>query len=210
MHAERQRTWRLAGLLGLAAAGLAIPPAVEAQTAQDFFNALRPPSTAPAPQPATRSPFPFRPRLEPQVGGGEATQDAPEVMADNPNPPRPVPDNGGPGVITTPNIRFRFASAELDEQFISVTRDLGSTLLRPEMARVRVLIVGHTDGVGTDQANLELSRRRAQAVRDYLVGRMGVPADRIFIDGRGRSQLARPDDPTAAENRRVDILALRQ
>jgi len=50
-----------------------------------------------------------------------------------------------------------------------------------------VLVVGHTDRVGTVERNKKLSLRRAQAVKDYLA-KKGVPSSRISIDGRGSEQ----------------------
>ncbi|NJC32659.1 OOP family OmpA-OmpF porin [Sphingomonas jejuensis] len=75
-----------------------------------------------------------------------------------------------------------------------------------------VTIGGHSDTRGDDDANLDVSRRRAEAVRDALVER-GVAADRITIiafgETRPRVPNARPDgtdDPEArAANRRVDV-----
>lgn len=45
-------------------------------------------------------------------------------------------------------------------------------------------VIGHSDRIGGDKANLELSAKRAQAVREYLIER-GVPAERITAVGRG-------------------------
>jgi OOP family OmpA-OmpF porin len=50
-----------------------------------------------------------------------------------------------------------------------------------------VVAVGHTDRIGSESYNQKLSERRAQSVKDFLVGQ-GVPADRIYIEGRGESQ----------------------
>lgn len=69
-----------------------------------------------------------------------------------------------------------------------------------------VAIVGHTDSTGSDAVNNPLSFDRANATRDYLVGR-GVAATRIATDGRGSSQPV-ADNGTAqgrAANRRVEI-----
>jgi outer membrane protein OmpA-like peptidoglycan-associated protein len=70
-----------------------------------------------------------------------------------------------------------------------------------------IVVEGHTDSQGSDASNQELSRGRAQAVRDFLVSR-GVPADRIRADALGSS---RPvgDNKTPegrASNRRVEIV----
>lgn len=50
-----------------------------------------------------------------------------------------------------------------------------------------VRVVGFTDRIGSDKANMALSTRRAHAVRDYLVER-GIPMERIVATGRGRYQ----------------------
>lgn len=47
-----------------------------------------------------------------------------------------------------------------------------------------VRVVGHSDRIGSDKANMALSKRRAESVRDYLAQR-GVPADRIIATGLG-------------------------
>jgi OOP family OmpA-OmpF porin len=53
--------------------------------------------------------------------------------------------------------------------------------------RAQMLIVGHADGFGTEQANLRLSKKRALAIKLYFV-RGGLPAERIKTEGRGDSQ----------------------
>jgi outer membrane protein OmpA-like peptidoglycan-associated protein len=68
-------------------------------------------------------------------------------------------------------------------------------------------IVGHADSDGTDEYNLDLSRRRASSVAQYLVSR-NVLADRVYVDGRGESAPI-ASNATAegkAQNRRVEIL----
>ncbi len=78
-----------------------------------------------------------------------------------------------------------------------------------EYKEVRVEISGHTDNVGKDDYNKDLSRRRAESVKAYLVGK-GVSADRITTRGAG------PDEPIAdnakasgrAKNRRIEFKIL--
>ncbi len=69
-----------------------------------------------------------------------------------------------------------------------------------------VLIVGHTDSVGTDAYNLDLSQRRAQAASAYLQS-LGVPASRLHAVGKGETEPIQPNDTDAgrAQNRRVEI-----
>lgn len=75
-----------------------------------------------------------------------------------------------------------------------------------------ITIRGHSDSSGSDTDNLAASRRRAEAVRDYLVSK-GAEKDRITVIAMGESSPIAPnrkpdgtDDPQAREkNRRVDI-----
>ena len=70
-----------------------------------------------------------------------------------------------------------------------------------------MVVEGYTDSVGTDAANLKLSKERAQAVRTYLVSK-GVHADKISALGKGKANpVASNDTPEGrANNRRVEIV----
>jgi outer membrane protein OmpA-like peptidoglycan-associated protein len=76
-----------------------------------------------------------------------------------------------------------------------------------EQTEQSITIEGYTDNVGADDANQQLSLRRAQAVRDYLVAQ-GVPAERVQAIGRGESTpVASNASPEGrANNRRVEIV----
>jgi len=73
--------------------------------------------------------------------------------------------------------------------------------------KVKVLIVGHTDSVGGVQDNLTLSRNRANAVKNWLVGK-GISADRIRTDGKGKSEPKTTNDTEEgrAINRRIEFI----
>src|SRR5438045_9750010 len=68
-------------------------------------------------------------------------------------------------------------------------------------------IEGHTDSVGGDDYNQQLSERRAQAVRDYLV-QQGIGADAIIARGLGKSSPIAPNDTAEGrqKNRRVELV----
>lgn len=74
----------------------------------------------------------------------------------------------------------------------------------------RIVIEGHTDAIGSDEANQRLSQERAEAVRSYLVSK-GVPAEMISAVGRGESQpVADNGTPEGrANNRRVEVVLQR-
>ena len=90
-----------------------------------------------------------------------------------------------------------------DESKISVSRLLEEMGRRPSP---EITVIGHTDRVGTDQANDALSLQRAQRVREMLVQR-GVAAERISVAGRGERDLlvATADGVAEARNRRVEV-----
>lgn len=75
---------------------------------------------------------------------------------------------------------------------------------------VRVKIVGHTDTDGADAANLDLSKRRSEAVKSELIKTFGIEASRLESDGMGESQpVANNDTPSnKALNRRVEFIKL--
>ena len=69
-----------------------------------------------------------------------------------------------------------------------------------------VLVIGHTDTVGSDAFNDRLSRQRAEVGRRALIGR-GIAADNVEAIGRGKRELAVPtaDGVAEARNRRIEI-----
>lgn len=75
---------------------------------------------------------------------------------------------------------------------------------------VKINIIGHTDADGNDAANLDLSRRRAAAVKTELVSNFGLAASSIETDGKGESQPIAPNDSNTnkALNRRVEFIKL--
>src|SRR5690606_3758228 len=69
-----------------------------------------------------------------------------------------------------------------------------------------LIATGHTDSIGAEAYNQKLSERRANSVKEYLVSK-GVPADRIYTEGKGELQPV-ADNQTRegrAQNRRVEI-----
>lgn len=107
-----------------------------------------------------------------------------------------------------PGIEFDFGKDTIRPESKPVLDDAIAKLKK--FPGVRVTIVGHTDNVGTPESNLDLSKRRAESVKRYLV-EGGVDGSRIETDGKGDT------DPVAdnateegrAQNRRIvfDIIA---
>jgi outer membrane protein OmpA-like peptidoglycan-associated protein len=105
-------------------------------------------------------------------------------------------------------IHFEFDSAVIQPRSHAILRAVARTLLvNPDIARCEVQ--GHTDERGADAYNLDLSRRRAEAVRDFLLAE-GVAPARVLAQGYGeRAPRVRRSGPAAwAANRRVEFVIL--
>jgi OmpA-OmpF porin, OOP family len=103
-----------------------------------------------------------------------------------------------------PASSFKVGSAELPE-LLKKQLDVFAEVLRGKKGSgSEVRIVGHADASGTPEVNQQLSVKRAEAVKDYLVQK-GADPSMLVIVGLGSNDLANPANPTAAENRRVEI-----
>jgi outer membrane protein OmpA-like peptidoglycan-associated protein len=112
-----------------------------------------------------------------------------------------------PKKLTLEGVNFGNNSATLQQDSFATLDAAAATL--QEWGDVKVEVAGHTDSVGKDSYNLALSQRRAEAVRQYLVGK-GVAANRLFARGYGET---RPVADNATEegrlqNRRVELVAI--
>jgi outer membrane protein OmpA-like peptidoglycan-associated protein len=88
----------------------------------------------------------------------------------------------------------------------SVPLDQAAQLLRQSSGLVR--IIGHMDATGNPDSNRQLSLRRAQAVRDYLVSTYRFDPARFTVEGRGSDEPVASNDTAAGRhaNRRVELL----
>ncbi|MDO5609613.1 MAG: OmpA family protein [Pseudomonadota bacterium] len=103
-------------------------------------------------------------------------------------------------------INFDFNSDRISTSSGRTMESLVKALSNDQLRDRNFTIVGHTDGVGSAGYNQALSERRAASVKRWLVEN-GVDSARLHTQGRGKSQLINARDPSAAENRRVEIQA---
>jgi outer membrane protein OmpA-like peptidoglycan-associated protein len=103
-------------------------------------------------------------------------------------------------------IQFDFGSARIRPQSYRTVGLLADSLYHPFLLGYRFLVVGHTDAVGGRESNLELSQRRAEAIREALINPFGISPQRIEAVGLGEEQLLNRGNPGAAENRRVQLI----
>ena len=104
-------------------------------------------------------------------------------------------------------IRFGSNSSEILADSYPLLRNIARVIAsHPEIARVR--IEGHSDKRGSAAVNLEISRRRAAAVAQFLITEGGIAAGRIEAEGYGFSRPLNPSAKTPDEheqNRRVEF-----
>lgn len=114
------------------------------------------------------------------------------------------------GRISVGDVLFDFDKYSIKSEAIPILERLVKFM--QNNPSVVLKIDGYTDSFGTNEYNMKLSIRRANAVKNYLVLR-GIPASRIVTQGHGESNLVAPDDPNAREgnpkNRRVEFSLVR-
>ena len=112
-------------------------------------------------------------------------------------------------VLTIGEVLFAFAKADLSSKADKNVDKLAKFLKKYPTRNV--LIEGHTDNIGSDEYNLDLSQRRAESVKEKLIGD-GVGPDRITTVGYGKKYPAVSNDTDAnrALNRRVEVIILNE
>jgi outer membrane protein OmpA-like peptidoglycan-associated protein len=100
---------------------------------------------------------------------------------------------------------FASGSAELRPEAASSLATVAAFIRSQPPGQVR--IIGFTDSVGDDSSNLDLSVRRAEAVREYLVRNHGVTPERLVAGGMGEAEPVASNDTETGRrsNRRVEI-----
>jgi outer membrane protein OmpA-like peptidoglycan-associated protein len=152
-------------------------------------------------------------------GDKEVTLDRPYAAAESTalgprayqSSPEEVATKFGPALAAEPSrpATFTLYFVEGSDEFTDESKRAMDGILA-EIARrpvPDVLVVGHTDAVGNDQANDALGLQRAETVRAALI-RLGIPPEDIKAVSRGKRALAVPTPDGVAEprNRRVEIV----
>lgn len=110
-------------------------------------------------------------------------------------------------ILMPTDLLFDYDSAALRPEALASLGKLGLLIHRnPSM---HFLIEGHTDSFGSDDYNMDLSRRRAESVKVWLTSTMGLPPESIQATGLGKTRLIASADRSVEEqqiNRRVEIV----
>ncbi len=196
---ERKMATQAAGTLTAARAAAGREPSVERRSRRNrsasSARRARPPSKRP--MRPNRRPVPPRRRPPRPSRGPQQANDALDRLSAK-------ADARGMVITLSGSVLFRSNGADLLPAALRRLDEVASVLVAQGQ---NVVVEGYTDSKGSSWSNVDLSRRRAEAVRSYLVSR-GCPTDRIVARGMG------PDRPVAdnasgegrANNRRVEIV----
>ncbi|UFZ07470.1 OmpA family protein [Bradyrhizobium ontarionense] len=195
-----------AALTTLLAVSAGAALAGEAVSADQILNALKPksvtrglsagPQAVPQPDPAVQakqSTFidSVRNRKTRSLSLGEREQIA-EIAATKPK--------------IDLEIQFDYNSAALSKSAMPAVQELGKALSDPNLKGTTFVVAGHTDGVGSDGFNQDLSERRADTIKRYLVEKFGLTGQDLVAVGYGKTKLKDAANPADPLNRRVQVV----
>ena len=103
-------------------------------------------------------------------------------------------------------IFFDYNSDVIGPKAVAAVNELGVALMSEKLKGSVIMLNGHTDAAGSPNYNLDLSHRRAQSVRKYLITTFRIPEDKLLVAGFGFERLKVPNQPLAGENRRVEVV----
>jgi outer membrane protein OmpA-like peptidoglycan-associated protein len=103
-------------------------------------------------------------------------------------------------------INFEYNSSEISGKSLADVKKLGSALTNPDLKGSTFLLAGHTDAAGGDSYNQDLSERRADAIKRYLIDNYHIATSDLVTVGYGKSKLKDPNQPMSEVNRRVQVV----
>ncbi|MGA7808422.1 OmpA family protein [Bradyrhizobium sp.] len=103
-------------------------------------------------------------------------------------------------------ITFEYNSADISQKSLPSVQALGRALTNAELKGSTFIVAGHTDAAGGDGYNQELSERRADSIKRYLMDNYHIAAADLVTVGYGKSKLKDPSQPLAEVNRRVQVV----
>jgi outer membrane protein OmpA-like peptidoglycan-associated protein len=111
---------------------------------------------------------------------------------------------------TKPNIdleiNFDYNSAEISKASLPAAQELGKALSNPSLKGSTFVVAGHTDGIGGEAFNQDLSERRADTIKSFLVQKYGLSGADLVTVGYGKTKLKDAQNPADPLNRRVQVV----
>jgi outer membrane protein OmpA-like peptidoglycan-associated protein len=103
-------------------------------------------------------------------------------------------------------INFDYNSADISAKSMPSVQALGRALTNPDLKGATFVVAGHTDAAGGEAYNQDLSERRADSIKKYLVDKYGIAGSDLVTVGYGKSKLKDADNPLSEVNRRVQVV----
>ena len=103
-------------------------------------------------------------------------------------------------------ITFDYNSADISASSLPSVRALGKALSDPNLRGSTFVVAGHTDAAGGEAYNQDLSERRADSIKRYLVDKFGIASNDLVTVGYGKSKPKDPNVPMDPANRRVQVV----
>jgi len=103
-------------------------------------------------------------------------------------------------------IQFDYNSADISKGSTSAVQELGKALSSPDLKGSTFVVAGHTDAIGAEPYNQELSERRADTIKKYLTEKYGIAGANLVTVGYGESRPKDANAPMDPANRRVQVV----
>ncbi len=103
-------------------------------------------------------------------------------------------------------INFDYNSADISAKSLPSVQALGRALTNADLKGSTFVVAGHTDAAGGEAYNQDLSERRADSIKRYLVDKYGINDGDLVTVGYGKTKLKDPSQPMAEVNRRVQVV----
>src|SRR3954468_5766765 len=103
-------------------------------------------------------------------------------------------------------IRFDYNSADISKSSTQAVQELGKALSDPSLKGSTFVVAGHTDAVGSEPYNQDLSERRADTIKKVLTEEFGINGSDLVTVGYGKTKPKDPSAPMDPVNRRVQVV----
>ena len=103
-------------------------------------------------------------------------------------------------------IQFDYNSADISKNSVTAVQELGKALSDVSLKGSTFVVAGHTDAIGGEAYNQDLSERRADTIKKYLTEQYGLAGANLVTVGYGKTKLKDPSNPLAEVNRRVQVV----
>ena len=103
-------------------------------------------------------------------------------------------------------IQFDYNSADISKGSTTAVQELGKALSSPDLKGSTFVVAGHTDAIGGEVYNQELSERRADTIKKYLTEKYGIAGSDLVTVGYGESKPKDANVPMDPTNRRVQVV----